>query len=79
MIISGSGYVPDSGHDKKDGADVTATYSNLQAWWPNVSNWESPLNAWDFSNVWNDVDTTFGAEKLPTLRNMPAGVQDPKL
>jgi plastocyanin len=48
----------------QDGADITATEWNSASWWTSTANFSSTV--WDITNG-----------KLPTLKNMPAGMQNP--
>ena len=67
----------------KDGIDIvslspTPTYTELDTLWSTDSEWD-PGRLWNFSTVWNPVDTGLG--RLPTLQGMPgpAGAQNPTL
>ena len=57
MIITGSGYTPDAGTDKKDGTDITAAQWNSASWWSGTAGFNS------FENVW-----TLANDKLPVLK-----------
>ena len=61
------------------GADITPasvppTIAELDAFWTTPGNWDAS-SPWDFDNVWNRAS----GSRLPTLRNMPAGTQNPVL
>ena len=55
-------------------ASVAPTIAELDTFWIDTSNWDAS-SPWDFTNVWNRASGSI----LPTLRNMPTGVQDPTL
>ena len=59
--MTGTGYLPDYGHDKKDGVDVAAVDyegANSDTWWNSTANF--PASAWNFAK-----------NKLPTLKVAP--------
>jgi hypothetical protein len=58
-----------------DGANMTTTDAVTASWWTAAGRWSTAGGgtAWDFTNVWNPPSGT----RLPTLRNMPAGTQNP--
>ena len=55
----------------KDGEDISAADYHSRAWWTNPDNWDG--GAWDES-IWDIADG-----RLPTLRNMPQGAQNPRV
>ena len=66
MTITYDGtYTPNPGLTTKDGADITATQWNSANWWQNTALF--PDSAWEFR------------AGLPTLKNMPAGAQNPEV
>jgi hypothetical protein len=58
-----------------DGADMTTADAVTASWWTAAGRWTTAGDgtAWDFTNVWNPPS----GNTLPTLRNMPAGTQNP--
>jgi hypothetical protein len=52
------------------GANITAADWNSENWWKNTDNWDT---VWDFNDVWE----WSGSSRLPILKNMPTGTQNP--
>jgi hypothetical protein len=62
-----------SNKNSADGADITEADWGRESWWKTESNWNTTdgVSKWDFETIWE-----WGG-KLPILRNMPAGTQNP--
>jgi len=66
MKWNGNDYDWDNLDDSIDGADITVSNWNSATWW--IYNAEFDQNVWNIENG-----------KLPTLKNMPAGTQNPQI
>jgi len=57
------------GKDNVDGADITETEWNDATWWKTLGNWNG--STWN-PNIWDIADG-----RLPILKDMPEGLQNP--
>jgi hypothetical protein len=73
---TGTNKTINAGANTVDGTSITTTNALTATWWTAAGRWSiaNGGTAWDFTNVWNPPD---GTSRLPTLRNMPAGTQNP--
>jgi hypothetical protein len=71
MTINAVSYTPNKGITNPDGADVTAAQAKTGTWWTTAGNWSG--GAWSTA-VWETANGT----RLPILKNMPAGIQNPQ-
>jgi hypothetical protein len=61
------------GLNTEDGANITETQWNTASWWTNTANWDTDVFTGNWpTNIWD-----IAAGRLPRLRNMPAGTQNP--
>jgi hypothetical protein len=72
---TGTNKTINAGLNTVDGANMTTTEAVTATWWTAAGRWSTANggSAWDFTNIWNPPSGT----RLPTLRNMPAGTQNP--
>ncbi|MCL2066738.1 MAG: InlB B-repeat-containing protein [Treponema sp.] len=66
LAVNGSGYTPDIGLSRKDGATINATQWHTAGWWTSATNW--------YNSEWNTSIWSIGNGGLPRLLNMPGGL-----
>ena len=64
MIAGGTAFPTGNGTTHQNGADITSTQWNSASWWTGTAQFST--SEWNISN-----------DSLPTLKNMPAGTQNP--
>jgi hypothetical protein len=62
----------DAGLNTRDGASITATQWNDASWWTTAGNWDTANGS-----VWDTAIWDIANGRLPILRNMPTGEQNP--
>jgi hypothetical protein len=61
------------GLDTEDGANITAAQWNTASWWTSAGNWSTT----SYEGLWDTSVWDIANNRLPRLRNMPAGTQNP--